>query len=204
MSFTFTRELLLQMLCVVLASALLIIVVLGCRCNVENFSDANKMPKKENTLTKDETEMFENLVSDSYSDDDVQNLISQGKLTEDLLDKFIKHLDKSKSKLTPPSKAPEQPSPSTTQSPSPSTTSPSPSSPSPLPSAPSPSPLSSAPSQPPSAPSPSTSSPPSQPPSAPSPSPPSPLLPSSISANTDTMRPKTIEGFSGDTMYAPF
>lgn len=98
---SFSRELLLQILCTVLAIIVLITVLFGCRCNVEKFADTKTQkepsPSQNNaSLTKNEADMFENLVSDKYSDEEVQNLISQGKLTEDLLDKFIKHLDKSR------------------------------------------------------------------------------------------------------------
>jgi hypothetical protein len=111
------RETILQIVCAVLAIALIILVVFGCRCTKEGFENGlkknltkskpgmtaehddddesskakvNKAPSKFTDLTAAQTDLFKKITQGgSISPEQFTKMIQEGFLTEDLVEKFI-------------------------------------------------------------------------------------------------------------------
>jgi hypothetical protein len=115
------RETILQIVCAVLAIALIILVVFGCRCTKEGFEDGLKKPPtkskpgkpadhdedeafadkeseppaKFTDLTAAQTDLFKKITQGgSISPEQFTKMIQEGFLTEDLVEKFINKLQK--------------------------------------------------------------------------------------------------------------
>jgi hypothetical protein len=56
----------------------------------ERFEDAGAAA---NVLTAQERELFEDIKANKLSQDDIKKLIVDGKLTDDIINKFLKHMD---------------------------------------------------------------------------------------------------------------
>lgn len=114
---------------VTLAILIMMTMISGCSFRVfEGFEDGNTAelkkeekeeasePVKKQPLTPMEKEMFENIRKGNITDQDIQKFISEGKLTEKMVEKFLENLDAmplpgAKTTTTPPAKparAPEE------------------------------------------------------------------------------------------------
>lgn len=87
-----------------LATLLVIALVSGCSFRVfEGFEDTKDAaepenpevitPPKKEPLTPLEKEMFENIRKGNITDEDIQKFISEGKLTEKMVERFLDNID---------------------------------------------------------------------------------------------------------------
>lgn len=87
------RETFLTVLCAVLFAALVTFALFGCGCKAtkEGFETEQAATP---TLTAQEEELFQDIQSGNLNDTDIQKLVEDGKITEQMVEKFLQYLDK--------------------------------------------------------------------------------------------------------------
>lgn len=90
------REVVLTILCAVLFAALITFAMFGCGCTKtkEGFQATEGEKSKETpSLTPQEEELFQDIQTGNLNDDDIQKLVESGKITEQMVEKFLQYLD---------------------------------------------------------------------------------------------------------------
>lgn len=87
------REVVLAILCAVLFATLILFAFFGCGC--KKFQEGFETETKSDTptLTDQEEELFKDIQSGSLNDGDIQKLVENGKITEEMVEKFLQYLD---------------------------------------------------------------------------------------------------------------
>lgn len=91
------RETVLMIFCGVLLLALVLLAVFGCKCKcaaAPATTETFEVEEEDVQLTPEEEEMFKNIQTGTLNDQDIQQMVESGKITEKMVEKFLSYLDK--------------------------------------------------------------------------------------------------------------
>lgn len=93
-----TQDKVLLLIALLVISGLCVYIFFTCRCNVEKFENGDEEEEEfadsaDADLNAKERQLFNDLKSGKLSDEEIQEFISNGELTEKMVEKFLQQID---------------------------------------------------------------------------------------------------------------